>query len=180
MSSRYLITEIAAMVLEAGHDYSQYCEGIPAEKFFHQPPGKWSPAMQTRHLFRSTNMARLGFTLPKFMVRWIGGRPNRASRTYEELVNRYQQKLQQGGRASGRYIPPPIPESYGQIRLLQEFDSAMKKFAAAIAGTKKEEQLDQYLAPHPLLGKITLRELAYFTIHHARHHQQSIAAMLPS
>lgn len=180
MSSNYLITDIATLVLDAAHDYSQYCAQLPPDRFFHQPEGKWSAAMQTRHLIRSTNMAKLGFTLPKFIVRWVGGRPNRPSRTYEALVNRYTEKLQAGGRASGRYIPPAIPESYGQIRLLQEFDVAMKNFSAAVARSKKEAQLDQYLAPHPLLGKITLRELAYFTIHHARHHQQSIQHMLGS
>lgn len=180
MSSVYLITEIGAKLLEANHDYSQYCAALPADQFFLQPPGKWSAAMQTRHLVKSVDTARLAYTLPGFIVRMIGGTPNRPSRSFEELVNRYKQKLEQGGRASGRYIPPSIPASYGQIRLLQEFDTAMKNFAAAIAATKKEEQLDQYLAPHPLLGKITLRELAYFTIHHARHHQQSIAAMLAS
>ena len=37
-----------------------------------------------------------------------------------------------------------------------------------------EEDLDRYLAPHPLLGKITLRELAYFTIYHTHHHLQII------
>ena len=30
----------------------------------------------------------------------------------------------------------------------------------------EEEQPDQYLAPHPLMGRITLRELCYFTIYH--------------
>lgn len=34
----------------------------------------------------------------------------------------------------------------------------------------EDAALDQYLAPHPLLGKITLRELGYFTIYHTEHH----------
>jgi len=26
------------------------------------------------------------------------------------------------------------------------------------------------LLPHPLLGKVTVREMLYFTIHHVQHH----------
>ena len=34
-----------------------------------------------------------------------------------------------------------------------------------------EEQLDEFVLPHPLLGKVTTREMLYFTIHHAGDHQ---------
>jgi hypothetical protein len=30
--------------------------------------------------------------------------------------------------------------------------------------------------PHPLLGKLTLREMLYFTAYHADHHRHSIEA----
>jgi hypothetical protein len=42
----------------------------------------------------------------------------------------------------------------------------------------KDDQLDHYIAPHPLLGKLTLRELCYFTIYHAGHHLNIIKARL--
>jgi hypothetical protein len=47
----------------------------------------------------------------------------------------------------------------------------------AIGSKWKDPQLDKYIAPHPLLGKITLRELGYFTIHHMYHHLESIQKM---
>ena len=39
-----------------------------------------------------------------------------------------------------------------------------------------EKQLDAYLLPHPLLGKLTLREMLYFTIYHVEHHGRLVAA----
>jgi hypothetical protein len=33
-----------------------------------------------------------------------------------------------------------------------------------------EAQLDEYVLPHPILGKLTIREMLYFTIYHATHH----------
>lgn len=178
MNGRLTIEEIANRLDKAAGDLTSYCSSLSDEQFFRQPANKWSPAQQTKHLVKSTGTARLALTLPKFMVRWVGGKPNRPSRTYDELVARYKQKLEQGGKASGRYIPKPIPASYGKEKLLQEFTRSMKQFATALQQKWKEAQPDNYLAPHPLLGKITLRELCYFTIHHSDHHLESIRKMV--
>lgn len=54
----------------------------------------------------------------------------------------------------------------------------MKKLITAINKNWSDPQLDQYLAPHPLLGKLTLRELGYFTIYHTEHHLNIIKERL--
>ena len=41
-----------------------------------------------------------------------------------------------------------------------------------------EQDLDKYILPHPLLGKLTMREMMYFTIYHVQHHQRLIAKNL--
>ena len=33
-----------------------------------------------------------------------------------------------------------------------------------------EKELDQYMLPHPILGKVTYREMLYFTMYHVNHH----------
>jgi hypothetical protein len=42
----------------------------------------------------------------------------------------------------------------------------------------RDADLDRYLLPHPLLGKLTLREMLFFTLYHNYHHVQSVAARL--
>ncbi|MBK7609450.1 MAG: hypothetical protein IPI18_20745 [Saprospiraceae bacterium] len=37
-----------------------------------------------------------------------------------------------------------------------------------------EAEIDRYLIPHPLVGKITMREMFYFTVFHAGHHQNNL------
>lgn len=155
-------------------EFSDYCFSLKDEVFFYQPAGKWSAAQQVKHLITSVNTARLAFILPKFIVRWVGGKPNRVSRTYDELGAKYKLKLEQGGKAGKRYVPRPIPASYGKEKLLNDFSSSMNKMARAVQQKWNEAQPDQYIAPHPLLGKITLRELCYFTIFHTGHHLNSI------
>lgn len=178
MNTVLTIPSISGKITEAAMEFTAFCRQLPGDQFFYQPEGKWSAARQTRHLIKATDTARLAFTLPRFLVRIVGGKPNRASRSYDELVARYHQKLEQGGQASGRYIPGPILTGYGKDKLLAEFTRSMERFAAALQRNRKEEELDRYLAPHPLLGKITLRELGYFTIYHCHHHQENISRML--
>ena len=37
-----------------------------------------------------------------------------------------------------------------------------------------EQDLDKYMLPHPLIGKISIREMLYFTIYHVQHHHKSV------
>ncbi len=130
------------MLPRAFNALNDYCTTLSDEQFFYQPENKWSAALQVKHLTTSTNMARLALVLPRFMVKLIGGKSNRASRTYEELVNRYHQKLEQGGKASGRYIPKPIDPSYGKTRLLSKFGRSMHRFGMSLQKNWKEADLE--------------------------------------
>jgi uncharacterized damage-inducible protein DinB len=151
-------------------ELASFCSAIPEELFFRQPAEKWSIAQNVNHLVTSATMTRLAYRLPKFFVRVYTGKPNRPSRSYDELVAKYKLKLEQGGRASGRFIAKPVAVSQGKEKIMSRFNLAMDKLLATMKKNWKDPQLDQYLAPHPLLGKITLRELGYFTIYHTLHH----------
>jgi hypothetical protein len=156
--------------------FTDSCLQIPDERFFFQPAEKWSIAENVDHLTRSIKTTRLAYSLPKFVVQMIFGKPNRPSRSYEELVAKYKLKLEQGGKASGRYIPKN--RASGKVKIMQEWQRQNEKYLEALELNWKDEQLDQYIAPHPLLGKITLRELCYFTIYHTEHHLNIIKTRL--
>src|SRR6187455_3023806 len=158
--------------------FSETCSTISDTVLFARPVEKWSVAENMQHLIISTNMTTLAWRLPKFIVRWIGGKPNRDSRTYEELKEKYYKKLSEGGRASGRFIPKPIEVKYGKQKLLQNWNSATKTYISFLTARRTEADLDDYLAKHPLLGRVTLRELCYFTIFHTEHHLNSIHKIL--
>ncbi len=159
-------------------DFKSYCTEISDNDFFHQPPVKWSIAQNVTHLISSARMTRLAYRLPKFIVRIYTGKPNRPSRTFDELVSKYNLKLEQGGKASGTYIPKPVSSTAGKEKVITHFSMTMDRLMLSINKKWKDDQLDQYLAPHPLLGRITLRELAYFTIYHTQHHQNIIRERL--
>jgi hypothetical protein len=153
---------------------SKTCNGIDEVAFFRHPGEKWSVAENVQHLIISTNTSSYAWYLPLFLVRWIGGTPNRNSRTYDELKDKYYKKLSEGGRASSRFVPKPMEIKYGKQKLLDNWNKAAAKFIKALHKNRSEKDLDNYLIKHPLLGRITLRELGYFTIFHTEHHLHSI------
>ncbi|MGZ8523466.1 MAG: DinB family protein [Chitinophagaceae bacterium] len=170
--------EIIKQLQSVKEEFTGFCTGVDKDLFFHQPKEKWSVAQNVKHLIISANTTRLAFVLPKFIVRIYTGKPNRASRSYDELVNKYMLKLKQGGRASGIYIPKIISPQTGRETLLMSFNKSMENLITGIDKKWGDQQLDKYLAPHPLLGKITLRELCYFTIYHTLHHLDIIKQRL--
>lgn len=170
--------EITYKLNEVSDQFLLDCSLIPDEIFFRQPAEKWSIAQNVTHLTSAAGMTKLAYQLPKFMVRIYGGRSNRSSKTYDELVAKYKLKLAEGGKAGGRYIPRTVPAEKGKEKILFDFANTMKSLNNLIGKNWEDEQLDKYIAPHPLLGKITLRELGYFTIYHTLHHQNIIKERL--
>jgi hypothetical protein len=152
-------------------EFTIACKTVDENIFFKRiTEDKWSVAENVQHLIISTNTTTLAYTLPAFIVRWVGGKPNRISRSYEGLVEKYKDKLAAGGKASGRFVPKPMEIKYGKPRLIEDWDKATAKYIDALKNKTNGSKLDNYLARHPLLGRITLRELCYFTIYHTGHH----------
>ena len=174
MNKATIVTELQ----NVNHLFSETCYGINEKLFFEKPGGKWSVAENIRHLILSTGTTLLAFNLPKVLVRWIGGKSNRASRSFDELLARYNKKLDEGGKASSRYVPKPLSVRSGKSGILDKWNKVTSKLIHALNSKNTEEDLDKYIVTHPLLGRITLRELCYFTIFHTRHHLDSITKML--
>jgi hypothetical protein len=149
---------------------------IPDNKFFFLPAEKWSISQNVDHLTRAVKTTKLAYSLPKTFIRILFGKANRPSKTYEELVAKYKLKLAQGGKASGRYLPKTTVTK--KLTLIQKWQRENERYLEAVELNWDDAQLDHYIAPHPLLGKLTLRELCYFTIYHTEHHLNIIKARL--
>jgi hypothetical protein len=140
----------------------------PEAKFLETPNGKWSVGQNLEHLIKSLAPVNQALLLPGFILRLLFGKPNRTPRSYSELVDRYKQKLAAGGRATGRFVPATIawPEKEKKIVAFKnETETMIRRL-----NSWHEDQLDQYLLPHPLLGKLTLREMLFFSGYHIEHH----------
>jgi hypothetical protein len=131
--------------------------------------GKWTSAQQIEHILRAVRPVSMALRVPKWFLRWRFGRPNRTARDYDGLVQRYKEKLAAGGRASGRFVPPAV--GAGDVQRIADSLRGTVKTLCERVNAWTEPELDTVLLPHPLLGKLTVREMLYFTIYHAQHHQ---------
>ena len=160
--------EIISALNEKVDAFNNYIEPLTKEEFEATPNGKWSAGQNLDHLIRAIKPLQLAYGLPKFSLAILFGKTNRPSRTYDELVLKYKIKLAAGGTASGPFIPPTIGFEKKEELIKKYYDQKQKLIVKV--GKQSEVDLDKYILPHPLLGKVTLREMLYFTIHHNEHH----------
>ena len=149
---------------------------IAVEDFFIRYRGEWSASQNVDHLIKSHQPMAKALKLPKIILRTLFGKPDRASLTYEELCKAYRDEIAKGAQASGRYLPKQEnSDSKSETKkkeLLVRFEKASTELVSV---TEKwdDKELDEYLLPHPILGKLTIREILYFTVYHnVRHASQ--------
>jgi hypothetical protein len=162
------IPEINSRLLENHRLFTDYIQSLSAGVFTLSENQKWTPGQQLDHIRRSVQPLAQGFRLPKWMIKMIFGKSNRPGRTYDELVKKYTQKLEEGGRASGRFLPKALTNAE-KNNIIDSLNKDLKSITKNLSAFS-ENELDEIVLPHPLLGKLTIREMMYFTIYHAEHH----------
>ncbi|MBL8207202.1 MAG: DinB family protein [Blastocatellia bacterium] len=136
----------------------------------------WSPADNVRHLAKATAPVALAFRLPRLALRVVFGVATEASRTFDDLRQTYLGVLGKGAKA-GRFAPSPArpPADLGawQQHLVGQCAGSLGTLEQAL-GPWSEEALDRYRLPHPLLGRLTAREMLLFTLYHYEHHKANV------
>ena len=165
MNKREIITR-----LQQNHiGFTNYMKTLDTDEFMYSLNNeKWTAGQQLQHIYLSVKPLSSGLILPKFIVRWVFGKANRPSATYLELVGKYHEKLRNGGKASKNFIPKAL--AFSDRETLNKKTLGLVNKICKYLGKYSEEELDKHILPHPLLGKITLREMMYFTICHVEHH----------
>jgi hypothetical protein len=167
MTKSEILKNLEAKFKEVG----KFVQEFPETHFFKRIPSKkWSVAENVEHLFLTIKPLVGLFGNPDYMLtKW--GKSNRASRTYNEVVELYFSKIGHFGVTTKHYEPQKI--EIGKDELIQNFLSMNKNLLEKIASLS-EDDLDNYQIPHPLLGLMTCKEFLYFTHHHAVRHLETL------
>ncbi len=148
---------------------SEFINGLTEQQYQQRPDGKWSPAEHFSHLTKSAYPVTSALKQPKFIFRAFGTSKT-GSVSMEDLEKRYRQLLSEGVKAPKGMVPVE-KDLLDKTRMLNNWETIINKFRPRLEKWS-ENDLDKYKAPHPALGKITFREMLYFTIFHTRHHLQ--------
>jgi DinB superfamily len=153
---------------------------IDARRFFAHPDDVWSAAENLEHLIKAVRPLATALRLPKLLTRvaFGGGRPG--PRSYDDIASAYVELLQQGGTASGRALPSiDMQSADAQRELLSDWRVVNDKLLNTLRSWS-DDTLDQQQLPHPLLGKLTVREMLFFTLYHNGHHVAQAREVLSS
>ena len=145
------LTQIVHRLDDSFEQVSAWIEQQENAHFVEGPKDKWKTSGHLDHLTQTAEMVAKGLRIPRPILRWKFGKPNRSLRNYEEVCTRYKEKLEN--------IPHGVtsPMTIHDFTIEQK-NSCLKKFNKAgtlvskLASKCSESKLDTYLLPHPLMG----------------------------
>lgn len=152
----------------------EFLQSLDEDQLNKKPGSKWSAAENTIHLIKSVAPINLALGLPRFSFILFGKADT--SKTYDEVIAAYTESLAAGAKASRAYVPGSGKHT-AAAQILKRFDQHYKTLIAKLSKWS-EEDLDTYRLPHPIIGKLTVREMLYFTIYHLEHHLNSMRSQV--
>ena len=91
-----------------------------SEKEFERKPGKkWTAGQQLDHIIKSVKPFDMALGLPTFVLKMKFGLANRPSKSYEDLVIKYQNALKEksGFEMPSEFAPEEIPSAKREMAL---------------------------------------------------------------
>lgn len=153
-------------------EFIAWADSLSNEQFIAQSNGKWSVAEVMQHLYLSARpVARLQAGPRDVLRQW--GKPETPSRSYREITSAYKNVLSRGVKAPASMSPRPEDLAVGREDVVKRFEAMYDALINAVESWPIPE-LDDYCIPHPVLGKLSVREMLYFTSVHTQHHLHSL------
>lgn len=141
--------------------------------------GKWTMAGHLYHLIKSTKGVSKAMGMPRLVLRTTFGKSNRVERTFDQQYHKYIDSLasiaETSGQAAivGAKFVPAEGRTFDKPELIKRFLEELTSMKKQVSKWK-EKDLGVYVLPHPAMGKLTIREMIYFTIFHTKHHLDNL------
>lgn len=161
--------EIADLLEEKYHALLDWLENQEDEKWMSGPENKRTEGQQALHLLKSITPLNDVLSMPRFMFKYTLGTANRAPRDYDTIVADYLERLE----AYKKTAKPPKTLSVPKIRdkryILTRLQVESKKLQYKTRRIS-DKNLDTLVLPHPVMGKILIREMLMWCAYHAEYH----------
>lgn len=162
--------KIADLLEENHQKLFDWLSNQTADNWEFGPNNKWNINKHIHHLVDSLQLLNNALSFPRFVLKYKFGTNNRECRDYETVVKNYRKKLKENNEkviSFNKANKKPLLKD--KKRLLTLLQIQQKKLQYK---TKKisEKNLDTLVIPHPLMGKMTVREIIMWTAYHTEHH----------
>ena len=166
--------EIIELLENEHQNLFDWLEKQPIENWDRGPKDKWTTGQHILHLVDAIKKLNKALSFPKFILKSKFGVSNRKLRTYKAVTNRYQEKLTQNQEKAKTYNKGmKIPTLKEKNRLIKTLQVQNKKLQHK-TNKWKNVHLDTLILPHPLMGKMPVREIIMWTAHHTTHHTKTL------
>lgn len=175
--------ELLEAFVQINKDVEVFFSLISTERFYaHTQDDVWSARDNLDHLNKSVGPVAKALSLPKLLPSVLFGKAKNPSRRFDEIRETYLGKLKEGAKATGRYVPDKVETHANaekeKTELLSKWQTVSEKLVSVLNDKWDEKDLDTYTLPHPVLGKLTVREMLFFTLYHNTHHVNNVRKLL--
>jgi len=140
------------------------------EKWNQGPENKWTTGQHILHLVQSAKPLNRALGMPMFLLWYKFGKANRPPRTYAEVEDKYKTKLAKAPNIVSPFSKnmPTTPPN-GKQAIIDQLKKEEQVFLKKVSKLS-EKNLDTYLIPHPLMGRMIIREIVMWNACHVEHH----------
>lgn len=171
MTKQELINEFVKNHLET----ISYINELNEHEFNYKKNGKWAAGQQLQHVLLTIKPFPKALSSKEFLLDKFG-KIDRPTWGYKTVLENYSKTSL---KASERFLPAN-EISFSQKKEIIAGIQATLKEIESVFNDYSEAELDTLLLPHPLLGKLTIREMFYLMSYHPLHHQKQIEQMFLS
>ena len=167
--------DIALLIKQKNDALIEYLSNQDNDLWEYAPSGKWTTGGHAKHLLQAIKPLNFALSLPRIVLKSRFGTTNRPLRSYNEIVDRYRQKLEEHpnvvfGPSKNLKQPLLKDKRYFLDRLQMEHMKLVYKTRHI-----SDKNLDELVLPHPLMGKMPVREMLMWTAYHIEHHTNILA-----
>lgn len=169
----YSKKDIVELITLYSHEIDATINSIDNIAFNNNIPSKWSIADHLEHLIMANGLLGISLRLPRIIIEQIGGKPE-ILRSSEEVITIYQRKLANGAKSSFTYNPKFL---FKNKNITSKLWKNSYQLLLSTIESWEETDFDKYCMPHPIIGKVTVREMLFFTTYHLYHHGNTIKTL---
>lgn len=136
------------------------------------PDNKWTTGQHALHLLQRIKPLNDALSMPRFLLRYAYGVTNRPLHDYDKIVECYHERLKENKEHSSN-DPQKLkaPKRNDKRYLLTRLQVESKKLQYKTRRIS-DKNLDTLVLPHPLMGKMPIREILILNAYHVAHHTQ--------
>lgn len=165
--------EIIDSFIQNHQETTHYIDNLDDQKFSFSHNSKWTAGQQLEHILL-TILPFPKVLVSKEFIREKFGEINRPTWSYNTVLDNYSKTSL---KAPEQFLPKSEIQTKQKTQIISDIQNNLERIKELL-NNYSEEELDTLVLPHPLLGKLTIREMFYLMSYHPLHHQKQIELSL--